>query len=212
MQQTNLIYIVDGFAIDVMHCVHLGVMKRLMSLWLKPKYKENAFLINKQHQALLSNKIICLKPVPEIIRRPRSIFKRGDFKANEYRSLLLYYLPIALDGLLDSRFVKHFRLLSSAIYILSKDYITSDDINQARKQLHQFADEFETMYGKSSVTMNIHLLRHMANAVERLGPLWCQSTYAFEAKNGIIMRANNCTTGATISLEVHDERNHQVSS
>lgn len=185
--------LVDGFAIDVMHCVHLGVMKRLMSLWFEPKHKTNSFYINKQQQAILSNKIVCLKPVSEIIRRPRSIFKRGDYKANEYRSLLLYYLPIALDGVLDNRFVKHFRLLSSATYILSKECVSFDDIDQARKQLNEFADSFELLYGKSSVTMNIHLSRHLPNAVANLGPLWCQSAYAFEAKNGILMRSNNST-------------------
>lgn len=120
--------LVDGFAIDPMHCVHLGVMKRLMNLWLEPKNKLRPFFINRKHQILLSSKIVCLKPISEIIRRPRSIFKRGDFKANEYRSLLLYYLPIALDGLLENRFIKHLRLLSSAIYILSKDHVTFDNL------------------------------------------------------------------------------------
>lgn len=185
--------LVDGFAIDAMHCVHLGVMKKLMKLWLESTNKKRSFFITKPHQILLSNKIVSLKPVSEIIRRPRSIFKRGDFKANEYRNLLFYYLPIALDGLLDNRFIKHFRLLSSAIYILSKKNVTFEDINQARMNLNEFADSFENLYDKSNVTMNLHLLRHLSSVVENLGPLWCHSAYAFEAKNGIITRANNST-------------------
>lgn len=185
--------LVNGFAIDVMHCVHLGVMKWLLKLWLDPKNKSRSFFISKPHQILLSNKIVSLKPISDIVRRPRSIFKRGDFKANEFRSLLLYYLPIALDGLTDNRFIKHFRLLSSATYVLSKENVSLDDIKQARSKLNQFADRCECYYDKCHITMNIHLLRHLANAVENLGPLWCQSAYAFEAKNGIITRANNNT-------------------
>lgn len=183
--------LVNGFAIDVMHCVHLGIMKLLLKLWLETKNKSQPYYMSKAHQVLLSNKIVCLKPISETVRRPRSIFKRGDFKANEFRSLLLYYLPIALDGFLENRFIKHFCLLSTATYILSKERVTFDDINQARKQLNEFADSFENLYGKSNVTMNIHLIRHLPNAVENLGPLWCQSAYAFEAKNGIVIKANN---------------------
>lgn len=183
----------NGFAIDAMHCVHLGIMKKLLKLWLEPKNRSRSFFISKPRQVLLSNKIVSLKPVSEITRRPRSIFKRGDFKANEFRSLLFFYLPIALDGLLDNRFIKHFRLLSSAVYILSKERVTFEEIQRARMKLNEFADSFENIYDKSNVTMNLHLLRHLPNAVENLGPLWCQSAYAFEAKNGIITKANNST-------------------
>lgn len=212
-----------GFAIDVMHCVHLGVVKRLLYLWLEPKNKCSSFFMNKKQQTLLSSKIVCLKPVSDIIRGPRSIFKKGDFKANEYRSLLLYYLPIALEGCLENQFVRHFRLLSTATYILSKEVVKIDEIEKAQKLLDEFCNSFEKLYGLSNVTMNVHLLRHLPMAVQNLGPLWCQSAYAFEAKNGMIMRQNTTTTPhmvqqlawkyvtqETIKYDVEEERKNEL--
>lgn len=48
--------------------------------------------------------------------------------------------------------------------------------------------------GLHNVTINLHLLRHLAMAVKQLSPLWTQSAYCFEANNGVITKANTCTT------------------
>lgn len=95
--------------------------------------------------------------------------------------------------MLEHKFVKHFRLLSSAIYLLSKQNISIEDIGIAGNQLNEFVDNFEILYGKSNVTINTHLLRHLAASVMNLGPLWAQSAYAFEANNGIVAKGNTCT-------------------
>lgn len=47
----------------------------------------------------------------------------------------------------------------------------------------QFADDYEALYGKQNVTMNVHLLRHVADSVLQSGSLWSQSTFAFEQSN-----------------------------
>lgn len=134
-----------------------------------------------------------IKPVSDIIRRPRSIFARGDFKANEFRSLLLYFLRFALQGSLDTKYIQHFQLLSAAVYTLSKEKISAHEIDTAHSKLNRFADEYEVLYGKHYVTMNIHLIRHLAVVVKHLGPLWVHTAFAFEANNGIVISANNST-------------------
>lgn len=63
--------LVNSFSIDSMHCVHLGVMKKLLNLWLDSKNHSKPFYITKKHQIALSQRIVMLKPVSEIIRRPR---------------------------------------------------------------------------------------------------------------------------------------------
>lgn len=50
--------------------------------------------------------------------------------------------------------------------------------------LINFADEFELIYGRSAVTMNLHLLRHYRNMVLNCGPLWCFSLFGFETNIG----------------------------
>lgn len=183
--------LVQSFAIDAMHCVHLGVMKKLLSLWLDTKYHQKPFHIKKQKQIGLSNRIISLKPVSEMSRKPKSIFSRSDFKANEYRSLLFYYLRFTLHGALDIKYIRNFEMLSSSIYILSKEKVSLNEIEEANTKLNEFADTFEDLYGKNQVTINLHLIRHLADAVKNLGPLWVHSAYVFEANNGVVIAANN---------------------
>lgn len=182
--------LVHGFAIDTMHCVHLGVVKKMLSLWLDSCYKLKPYFIKKKDQVTLSSRLVNIKPVSDIIRKPKSIFSKGEFKANEFRCLLYYYLPFALSGLLPMKYLSHFRLLSFAIYTLSKNKISFEDIEMARIQLNQFVDTFEDLYTKSNVTMNLHLLKHLPMSVEKLGPLWATSAYVYEANNGVITKAN----------------------
>lgn len=182
--------LVNSFAIDHMHCADSGVMKKLLDMWLNSKNHPKPYYIKKKNQVLLSKRLVDLKPVSEISRKPRSIFIRGEFKANELRSLMLYFLRFALTGLIDTKYVRHFQLFSSAIYILLKDNITLNDIEYAQLNLNKFVDSFEDIYGKENITMNVHLLRHLPNAVKKLGPLWANSAYGFEATNGVVVKSN----------------------
>lgn len=193
MVAANGFDLINSVSIDYMHCVLLGIMKKLLNLWLDSTNHNMPYYIEKRHQIALSHRIVNIKPISEISPRPRSLFSRGDFKANEYRSLLYYYIYFALDGLLPSKYIKHFRLLSGAIYALSMESIPIESINRARRQLSDFANDFEILYGESNVVMNLHLIRHITMQVENLGPLWSQSAFAFEANNGIVTKSNSST-------------------
>lgn len=193
MVAANEFDLVNGFAIDPMHCVFLGIVKKLFSLWLDSKYHSKPFYISKKNQVLLSNRLVKLKPPSEITRRPRSLFSRADFKANEYRAFLLYFMPLALNGLLSVKFIRHFHLLCSSIYCLSKESVSRADIENVHCKLNEFANSFETLYGESNVTINLHLIRHLTTVVENLGPLWVYTAFGFEARNGIVAKANTCT-------------------
>lgn len=183
---------VYGFAIDHMH-LELNMMRKMCDLWLDSSNHKQPYYIQKKNQILLSKRLLEIKPTSEISRKPRSIFARADFKANELRSLMLFYFPFALNALLDARYVRHFRLFSSAMYLLLEEKISNDEINEAEKKLNQFVEEFEILYGKHNVTINLHLFKHLANLVRKLGPLWAQSAYGFEATNGTVTKSNTST-------------------
>lgn len=134
----------------------------------------------------MCERIANIKPIREISRKPGPVSKLSDYKANEYRTLLLYYLRFCLSGLLNKKYVDHFQLLSSSIYTLLKDKITMNEISDAEVKLAKFADEYEILYGQCNVTMNVLLLRHIVYAVRQLGPLWAQSTFALEANNSVL--------------------------
>lgn len=183
--------LINGFSLDYMHCVLLGVMRKLIDLWVSPCNHAEPYYISKKRQVVLSNRIVSIKPLCEITRKPRSLFDRKDFKANEFRTLLLYILRYSLIDLLPMRYIIHFQLFSSAVYMLLEERVTEENIGIAESRLKKFADKFEDFYGKHNVTMNVHLLHHLANSVRHLGPLWAQSAFAFETNNGVIVRLNN---------------------
>lgn len=183
--------LVHGFSIDYMHCVLLGVVKKLLNLWLEPKNFKEKYYIQPKNQKILTERIKKIKPTFEITRKPRCILKRENFKANEFRSLLLYYLQPTLNGLQKKCYVDHFQLLSSAIYTLLLENIPLENISVAEDKLNKFADEYEQLYCAHNVTMNMHLLRHLATAVRNLGPLWSQSAFGFETNNGTLVKTTS---------------------
>lgn len=64
----------------------------------------------------------------EIARSPRSLNERHQWKANEFRSSLLFYSCGALYGILETRFLKHYMKLVASIRIYLQQNITQADI------------------------------------------------------------------------------------
>lgn len=83
---------VFGFGIDYMHAVLLGVMAMLLNLWCDSSSKKRSFYIKEPLRILLDSRILSIKPCSFIKRKPRSLKNKAKFKANELRSLLLYFL------------------------------------------------------------------------------------------------------------------------
>lgn len=178
---------VKSFGLDYMHCVCLGIFRNLHEFWFNPKMKHESYIIPKLQRSL-DQRILSIKPCRFITRLPRPMKYFRKFKASEMRSLLLYYLPVALDGILKKKYLDHFLLLSTSIYKLLTPAISNEDIIIAENNLKKFGREYEQLYSKESMTMNVHLLTHMVFCVRNLGPLWTQSMFAFESNNATFSR------------------------
>lgn len=192
----------NGFAIDYMHNAALGVTRLLIELWLGEHRLKNAYILPRD-RILLNNRLTKLKPCSYVTRKPRSLEENKTFKASEYRNLLLYYLRFALTGLLGNDKVKHFELLSAATYMLLKSKISEREVIAAGEMLVKFANQFESIYGKEVITMNIHMLRHYADAVLQCGPLWAYSMFGFEEHLGTLKKSvhNGVDALDTISFD-----------
>lgn len=125
----------------------------MISLWYDTKNNGAPYYIGTKGKIELNRRIGSIKPPSVIIRKPRSLSEKENFKANEWRNLLLYYLRYSLSGLLNKRYIEHFELLSAATYILSKETIHIDDVEKAKHMLARFVNEFEDLYGKSYNTL-----------------------------------------------------------
>lgn len=186
--------IINGFGIDYMHCVGLGLVRKLLGFYANPKYHKRSFYLTKTKLALLDRKLMSIKPISEINRKPKPIKNRSEYTANELRSILLYYFPVCLIDILPSKHVENFQHLSFAIYTLLKQSISRDDLIEAEHKLREFVKGYENLYGKHEMVMNVHLVTHMVESVKYLGPLWTQSAFPFERNNGILLKSINGST------------------
>lgn len=178
--------LVYSFGVDYMHNSLLGNVKACLKLWLSPKNKDEPYYIQKAGREELNKRISALKLCIFFKRKPRTMLYLHQFKASEYRAMLLYYLGICLDGILREKYLKHFRMLSSAIYTLLGTSISPEEKEDATGKLENFVQLFQEYYGPNKMTMNVHMLKHTSKSVDYLGPLWSYSMFSFESNNGIL--------------------------
>ncbi|XP_043467520.1 uncharacterized protein LOC122501822 [Leptopilina heterotoma] len=144
---------ISSVPLDYMHLILLGVMKRLITLWIKgpTTVKISTNQVNSISKKLLTLRHSC--PV-EFARRPRGLFDCVHWKATEFRTFLLYTGPIVLKNILKSDVYAHFILFHSAVTILVNDNHIRDanNIDYAHDLLTQFVKEFPSIYGKRYVS------------------------------------------------------------
>ena len=81
--------IIRGTSIDYMHCVLLGVMKLLMSLWFNTMHNHEWYYIGRK-VSLVDKRLSEINPPSIITCRPRGSEHFKFYKASEYRSF--YYI------------------------------------------------------------------------------------------------------------------------
>lgn len=164
----------DGFAIDYMHAVLLGIVKRLLKLWFDPQSRKKSTTSTtikkyniRKHIGKINERILKVKLMPsEIERKPRPITEKSTWKDNELRAWLLFY--------------------SSGVMRI---------IRAAREHKNFFVDHFEEYYGIENMVYNTHTMQHLPDCVDNLEPIWVYSNFAFENNNGKLMRYVNSPKG-----------------
>lgn len=127
--------IIRGVTIDYMHCVCLGVVKKLIILWTNSHYKHFPWYVgNRQNE--IDKRLHQITPPNRITRLPRSIKDISNWKATEYRNFLLHYAVPILYGILPERYFNHLACLIEAISALLASSISRNSIG---KKLSDFA-------------------------------------------------------------------------
>jgi len=108
---------IKAVPIDYMHSVCLGTMKRLLKFWVRGK---QSVRIPNEKIDDVDKELINLRQYfsSEFVRFPRSLSDIEYWKANEFRTFLLYTGPIVLKGRLRKIFYSHFLKLHCAIKML----------------------------------------------------------------------------------------------
>lgn len=177
--------LVKNIPIDYMHCVLLGVMRKLLDLWFGKHG-----LYPPSCKKRLSEKIEKYeKSQPsDFERKLRSLDKMGLWKANELRTFLLYIGPVVLKHDISQEQFQNFMLLHIAIKILcDKENCTKFNAT-AQQLIDAFVEGYEEIYGTKNVTFNIHILTHLPADCMLYGNLDNFSAFPFEAFMGQLKR------------------------
>ncbi|KYN01125.1 hypothetical protein ALC62_08080 [Cyphomyrmex costatus] len=160
---------INNTPLDYMHLICLGVVKKIILLWIKGplSIRLSVRTINR-----ISHLLILLRNTTpnDFARRPRSMKDVKQWKAVEFRNFLLYTgPPIVLRHVLKQDIYLHFLSFHVAITILIRPNLHEEAINYAEALLNQFVMSFEILYGKQYMSHNIHNLLHLCSDVRTYG-------------------------------------------
>ena len=182
---------IKDFPLDYMHLVLLGVVKRMLRLWLGTsdfhvtKYSCNFRLLARECSAVISQRVqVCADGISsEFQRRPRQMDENKFFKAKEFRTLLLYTFPFIFRGLFRNKpeVFDHFLLLVVSFRVMLGRKATPDLVSYVRALLLKFVIDMKALYGKTHMTYSVHNLLHVADDYERFGVLDRVSAFTFES-------------------------------
>lgn len=175
--------LIHSIAVDYMHTVCLGVVKRLLTLWFSQEYKSDPWFIGNRVSEV-DQRLMKICPPNSLTRTPRPIKEhRKHFKASELKMWLLHYGPVCVKNVLPNAYYHHFLYLNKGIYLLLSSSISQKDLDDSAKCLQSFCVLTRELYGERFMTINFHLLLHTVESVRHLGPLWSSSCFSFEDYN-----------------------------
>ncbi|XP_013886300.1 uncharacterized protein LOC106534268 [Austrofundulus limnaeus] len=170
---------VSQFPLDYMHLVCLGVVRRMLNIWLRGPL--NVRVPANIVQRMSAKQVEMRSHVPvEFARKPRSLSELDRWKATELRQFLLYTGPVMLGSFLDSNMYRNFMLLFSGIAILVSPRL-SCHTQYAQTLLRSFVNHFGEIYGKDQLVYNVHSLVHLPEEVQRHGCLDSFSAFPYES-------------------------------
>ncbi|XP_065660102.1 uncharacterized protein LOC136084017 isoform X1 [Hydra vulgaris] len=170
---------VTQFPHDYMHLVCLGVVRKLLYIWLKGPLHVR---LGARDSTRLSVRLVgASKYIPkEFARKPRAVSEFERWKATELRQFLLYTGVVYLADILNEAMYKNFLLLSVAMRILLCPKLCLHHAVSADTFLNLFIKHTSDIYGPEMITYNVHGLSHLCQDAIKYGPLDNISAFPFE--------------------------------
>ncbi|KAH9372312.1 hypothetical protein HPB48_022830 [Haemaphysalis longicornis] len=147
--------LVQDVQLDYMHLVCLGVVRKLLKLWVRGPKESRQEIDMREELSLKLSKVAMFVPV-EFNRRPRSLLELDRWNSTEFRFFLLYGGPIVLSSILKQGLYENFLSVHVAITILASPSSSPSEIDYAEELLRFFIKVFANIYGKHRRTMCMH--------------------------------------------------------
>ncbi|CAI6355527.1 unnamed protein product [Macrosiphum euphorbiae] len=180
LPEIDMVY---SFSLDYMHLTCLGVVKKLIMLWLG-NIKGSPISVRLQNRKVqeISENLLFLRSsmTSDFSRFPRGLNEMPRWKATEFRLFLLYTGPIVLKDILNNECYLHFMYLHICFRILLVKNSSDELVNFVEKLLSYFVQKFGIIYGQKFISHNVHGLLHIVDDYKKFGPLDRLSCFPFE--------------------------------
>lgn len=196
---------VDQFPLEYLHPVCLGIVKKMIKLWISAK------ILPSRDTLHVSERLLSLSETQptDFQRKCRPITDISYYKGSEFRTFVLYSGPFVLKDILTTEKYSHFLLLHVAIYILCGQSTALKYSSVAKDILITFIEEMAIIYGDEHIIYNVHNLLHIPDDVKIFGNLDNYSAFPFESfmsKIKEMLRKNNQPL-AQICNRIYELRN-----
>jgi len=173
-----------------MHVVDLGLIKYFIELWLGKKPFFTKFKICGEELEELNKCLSWIQSTDNITRNPRTLEELHYWKADEYKTVALYFFPL-MEKFLPRVYFNHFKDFVRAYRILCSPEIQISQFEEADFLLKRFCKYSKMLYGPRIFTVKIHqVCYHLLDHVRLFGPPCQFSAKRYEDINGQLMRKN----------------------
>ena len=170
---------------EYMHCVCLGVIKRMVEVNFKVGENRNCVTKRKLSSPQLFNeKIRSIQLTRECSRRCRNL-DLGVMKASEYRNLLIIFFPVVLECIEDE-FENDKRIWLHLVYMIRACIIPNEEFREIDKNTiesacQKFYSLYEKLYGQHNCTYSVHVVTSHLMQIRGNMPLTYRSAFKFES-------------------------------
>lgn len=181
--------------IDPMHCLFLGIAKTFFKAWVSQN------ILTEDCFTLIQERVDSFNCPPDIGRIPYKIASKfSGLKADQWKNWTLYFSLYALKDFLPPRDYNCWLIFVKVCSSLCRREISVIELDTIDHNVQIFCESFQHLYGKNSLTPNMHFAGHITDCIRDHGPVYAFWLYAFERMNGVLASFHTSNHDVTIQL------------
>ena len=166
-----------------MHSKDEGVAPHMLDHWFVSTNHHFEYYLGPQKSRDITVKMKAIKYPRAIKNGAKSMDSYKFWSAHEFRTLFDHILIYILKDEWPRHKEIYYNLVKFILYsrLLSQDYVSDSDNENAQRLINSFVEEFEKIYGTKAMTHNLHTQLHMPMQVRKHAPFHKCNCYPFEA-------------------------------